>query len=355
MLLLQRVCCRQSFYLHISKNLVTENTCVAKKSTIANIEFLTKLLTRYILEEIIMRIGFLQRCNDLRIDFAKQVGFKSLELLVNIDSECLPGKDNWQKKADEIKEQFAEADLRISCIGGLYVNHLDEKEADKWAEFTRNVILLAEYMQVPVVAGFGGKLIDRPLEESIEPFKKVWTKHARFAEEHNIKIAFENCPMGTFHLPPGGNNCMCTPLMWEACFEAVGSDALGLEWDPSHLIGLMIDPIENLRAWSSRVYHVHAKDAKVYEFNMKRNGIFATGSVEHCMPGFGDTDWAQVVKELIRGGYRGDLNIEGWHDAVFNNRMESKGIPNDANIQLQGEDFGLILAYRYLSQFVDEP
>ncbi len=302
-----------------------------------------------------MRIGFLQRYDNLRIDFAKKVGFKSAELLVTPESDCLPGSTDWQKNAEKLQAKFSDSDIRISCIGGLYVNHLDEKDAQKFAEYTKNVILLAEYLKVPVIAGFGGKIIDKPLEESIEPFKQVWSKHAKFAEERGIRIAFENCPMGTFHLPPGGNNCVCTPLMWEACFDAVGSDALGLEWDPSHLIGMMIDPIANLRAWVSRVYHVHAKDAKVYPENLAKNGIYAPGSVEHCFPGFGDTDWAQVTKELIRGGYRGDMNIEGWHDRVYNGNMKPNGYPENLKIDTNGEDLGLILTYRHLAQFVDEP
>jgi sugar phosphate isomerase/epimerase len=291
-----------------------------------------------------MRIGFIQRYGQLRIDFAVRNGFKSLELAVVPEDYILPANNGWKDKASRLKADLDQAGLRISCIGGLYVNHFDKEKAEFFAAFTKNTIRLAEFLNVPTVAGFAGKLIDRPLEESIEPFKKVWSRHAKFAEDHGIKIAFENCPMGWHHLPPGGNNCLCTPLMWEACFNAVPSDALGLEWDPSHLIGLMIDPIQNLRAWASKVYHVHAKDAKVYRFNLDKNGIFAHGSVEHCMPGFGDTDWAQVVKELLRAGYRSDLNIEGWHDAVYNNGMTPTG-----------EDLGLILAYRHLSQFVDEP
>ncbi len=302
-----------------------------------------------------MRIGFLHRYESPRIEFAKQVGFKSAEVLVSMDSDCLPGNPSWEEKAEKLKSEFEDAGIRISCLGGLYLNHFDEEKKEQYAEFTRKVIQLAEKINVPVVAGFAGKLIDRPLEESVEPFKKVWSEHAKFAEDHNVKIAFENCPMGPYHLPPGGNNCMCTPRMWELCFNAVPSNALGLEWDPSHLIGLMIDPIENLRIWSSKVYHVHAKDAKVYDFNMRKYGIYAPGSVEHCFPGFGDTDWAQVIKELLRGGYRGDLNIEGWHDAVYNAHLQASGNPQNTKLSTDGEDIGLILAYKYLSQFVDEP
>jgi len=303
-----------------------------------------------------MRVGFMHRYGNLRIEFAREVGFKSAELIVPIDADCLPGRAGWKKPAQAVKEAFAEAGIRISCVGGPYVNHMDREQAAKFRKYTRSVILLAEYLGVSTVAGFAGKLVDRLLEDSIEPFKKIWSDHAAFAKAHGVRYAFEHCPMGRYHLPPGGNNCMCTPAMWEACFNAVDSDALGLEWDPSHLIGLLIDPIHNLKTWAGKVYHVHAKDAKIDRIALARFGLYAEKVCEHCFPGLGDTDWGQVVKELIRGGYRGDLNIEGWHDRVYHDRLtKPSGRPKGYALTRTPEDLGLVLSYRHLSQFVDEP
>ncbi|MDP8217356.1 MAG: hypothetical protein P9M03_01385, partial [Candidatus Theseobacter exili] len=62
---------------------------------------------------------------------------------------------------------------------------------------------------------------------------------------------------------------------------------------------------------------------------------------EHCFPGLGDTAWNLCIKELIRQGYSGDLNIEGWHDLVYRNTEERKK-----------EDDGLIISFRHLEQFV---
>jgi sugar phosphate isomerase/epimerase len=131
--------------------------------------------------------------------------------------------------------------------------------------------------------------------------------------------------------------------MWNRCFEAVPSDALGLEWDPSHLICHFIDPIPNIREFGHKIFHVHAKDAKVYQDILERFGIFHGGAIEHCFPGLGDCDWGLIVKELRRAGYHGDLNIEGWHDSVFRNHENGS----------QLEDHGLLIAQRYLSQYVD--
>jgi len=295
-----------------------------------------------------MRIGFMTPFDPERIEFARKNGFGCVELMTPEGADYLPGVAGWKDKADRVKAAFDQAGVRISCVAGFYMNHMDPDKADQAKQHTRAVMDLAKHLGVSVVAGFAGRVMDRPLDDSVEPFKKLWSEHARYATDRGLKIAFEHCPMGQHSLPPGGINCVCTPDMWGKCFDAAGSDALGLEWDPSHLVCMLIDPVLNLREWGHRAYHVHAKDAKVYPEVMARYGIFHPGSVEHCFPGLGDSDWAAIVKELHRAGYYGDLNIEGWHDAVFRDPRPERGQTGPAL-----EDAGLLIALRHLSPFVD--
>lgn len=298
-----------------------------------------------------MRIGFMMPHDGHRIAFAREHGFGCAELQVSPKDAFWPDRKDWKARADAVAEDFAGSGLRISCLAGFYgANTLaaDRAAAREAADVVRAIVRLAEQMGVGTVAGFAGRVMGEPLEASIRPFQKAWAPLAKFAEDHGVKVAFENCPMGAWHLPPGGNNAMCTPDMWDACFDAVPSPALGLEWDPSHLVGLFIDPIQNLRRYGPKVHHVHAKDAKVYPWILRDRGITGAGAVEHCMPGFGDTDFAQVVKELRRAGYDGDLNIEGWHDAVFRDAR-----PNRPGGRPGGEDEGLLLALQYLRPLVD--
>ncbi|HID11803.1 MAG TPA: sugar phosphate isomerase/epimerase [Candidatus Latescibacteria bacterium] len=202
------------------------------------------------------------------------------------------------KKALEVKEEYEGAGIEISCLAGFYVNHMDPEREEEYKDLVRKTILLAEKMGVEVVAGFAGRVPGLEPMECIPKFKEIWGEHAKFAQDHGAKIAFENCPMGRFHLPPGGINMMCLPDVWEAAFNEVPSDALGLEWDPSHLICMFIDPVANLRQFGS--------------------------------------------KELRRQGYDGGLDIEGWHDAVF---RDHPGGP-------RWEREGLLVALKYLSQWV---
>lgn len=290
-----------------------------------------------------MRIGFMMGYDPERIEFAKQHGFGCAELQVGPGCGFFPGDRDWQDKAGEVKHAFATAGLRISCLAAFYVNHLDDAHAAQNRQLVRNAILLAERLGVGVVGGFSGRVVDKDLHESLPKFREVWSEHAQFAADHGIRIAFEHCPMGWYNTPAHGTNMICTPAIWERAFNEVPSAALGLEWDPSHLVCLFIDPVANLRRFGSRVYHVHAKDAHVNQDLLAKYGLWHPGVTEHCFPGFGDTNWALVIKELLRQGYKGDLNIEGWHDAVYRNHsMAGRDL----------EDAGLLIALKHLAQFV---
>lgn len=306
-----------------------------------------------------MRIGFMSEYDKERIEFAKKNGFGSVELTTSYfkePPEYMPPADGWKDKAEALKADYDKAGIRISCIGAFYINHMDAKSEEAAKAVVRNTILFAEEIGVPVVAGFAGRIMGEPLEASLPRFKDIWGEHAKFADDHGVRIAFECCPMGAHNTPSGGNNCISTPDMYRKCLDSVDSEALGLEWDPSHLVPLLIDPVVNIREFGDRIYHVHAKGAHINRNIVARYGTWYPGVVEHCMPGFGDEDWGQIIKELRRAGYHGDLNIEGWHDQVFRN---SKGrMPEDIPDPARGpaapdlEDAGLLIAKKHLEQWI---
>jgi sugar phosphate isomerase/epimerase len=42
-------------------------------------------------------------------------------------------------------------------------------------------------------------------------------------------------------------------------------------------------------------------------------------------PGFGDSNWTDVISELRLASYSGAIDIEGWHDPVYRNALEMTG------------------------------
>jgi sugar phosphate isomerase/epimerase len=43
--------------------------------------------------------------------------------------------------------------------------------------------------------------------------------------------------------------------------------------------------------------------------------------VWHRTPGFGDTNWTDVISILRMNGYTSTIDIEGWHDPVYKGEL----------------------------------
>jgi sugar phosphate isomerase/epimerase len=316
-----------------------------------------------------MRIGFMTDANVPRLDWAAQNGFGSIEWNRFETSPVAPPHSHWQPFAEEFAGEVKARGLRISAIGALYKNPLDPKQTDYARTVFLRAIEVAAHIGVKTVCGFPGAVIElttnpkghNPVYQPFEPFLprllEFWEPLARIAADQGVRIAFEHCPMGPYHLPIMGFNMLAQPAMWERFFNETRCPNLGIEWDASHLICQFIDPVANLRKFGSRVFHVHAKDAFINRQLLEIYGPCHSGVAEHRMPGFGQANWAEIIHTLFRDGYDSDLNIEGWHDPVF--RDHDAAPPADvalAAINHQAgqklENAGLLLAKRALEQFV---
>jgi sugar phosphate isomerase/epimerase len=310
-----------------------------------------------------MKIGLVMDATPARLDAAARLGFRSLEWVAFENSPAAPPHADWKPFADQFAGSARERGLRLSAIGALYRNPLDPAQTDHArAVFTR-AFEVAAHLGVRTVAGFAGGVIEPQIhprggqpvytldETQLPRLLAFWEPLARRAADHGVRLAFEHCPQGSFRLPVQGYNLLAKPGLWERFFDASRCENLGLEWDPSHLICQFIDPVENLRRFGARVFHVHAKDAFVNRQLLELYGPCHPGVAEHRMPGFGQANWAEIVHQLLRAGYNSDLNIEGWHDPVLRDHPQEPGGPL-AGRQL--EDAGLAAARRHLAQFVPD-
>ncbi|CAN5821493.1 sugar phosphate isomerase/epimerase [soil metagenome] len=198
---------------------------------------------------------------------------------------------------------------------------IDRETLDSW----KRLIDHAHCFGADIVAGFTGRLRGKSVEESIPRFRKVFGSLANRAEDRGVRLCFENCHMGG-DWKTGDWNLAFSPHAWNLLFDAVPSRSVGLEWEPCHQMTSLIDPLPQLREWVGRIFHVHGKDANVLWDVVRRHGIHGPEPfVKHRTPGFGDTDWVQVISELRAGGFRGSIDIEGWHDAVYKDELEMTG------------------------------
>ena len=70
---------------------------------------------------------------------------------------------------------------------------------------------------------------------------RVWPEIVEHADAHGVKVTIENCPMiFSDDEWPGGHNIAWSPYIWRRIIAEWGG-TIGLNYDPSHLVWLMID------------------------------------------------------------------------------------------------------------------
>ena len=231
------------------------------------------------------------------------------------------GEVDITKLAVKVREIVDESGISISSLG-FYSNPL---QYEAHAQLLENCIDIADAFGTKTISTFAGALEGKSVEESMPVFKKVFRELTKRAEDKGVKIAIENCPMGGTW-----RSCTCNigfnPRAWEMMFDAVPSEALGLEWEPTHQMCQLIDPIPNLRTFANKVVHIHGKDATVNHDIIAEQGIIGPSeTVDSRFPGLGDTDWRRIFAILHGVNFQGSVSIEGYHDVYFNDEWEMTG------------------------------
>lgn len=272
-----------------------------------------------------LRIGTMVKCNATDVGgYVRQIlphGFESLQPFF---WQRLGGAD-LPRLAAEIRDAIGDRDVTISTLG-MFGNPLEDEPEDRetlagW----KALIDHAHLFGATTIAGFTGRIRGRPIEESLPRFKEVWGELARRAADRGLRIAFENCAMDG-NWVAGDWNIAHNPDAWEMMFNLLPQENLGLEWEPCHQMVYLIDPLPQIRKWGSRIFHVHGKDATIRWQVIREHGIFGREPfVFMRTPGFGDSNWADVISELRLAGYRGSIDIEGWHDPVYRDALEMTG------------------------------
>ena len=134
-----------------------------------------------------------------------------------------------------------------------------------------------------------------------------------YANDQGVRITIENCPMIFSHDEwPAGNNIAWSPYIWRRIIEQWGG-TIGLNYDPSHLVWLMIDQERFIREFGPHILHVQAKDVEI-----DRDGLYERGTLSSAasagrsrgFPGLGEANWGRIFAALWRAGYDGDVIIE---------------------------------------------
>jgi sugar phosphate isomerase/epimerase len=216
-------------------------------------------------------------------------------------------------QARETAAEIADKGLSISGLG-FYPNplHPDAAHREEVIGHLKHVITAAEKMDVPLVNTFMGGDAAKSVDENWQVALEIWPDIVSFARDHGRQLTIENCPM-IFSRDewPAGHNIAWSPLIWRRILEQWGG-TVGLNYDPSHLVWLMIDQERFITEFGPHILHFQAKDLMIDRDGLYERGTLSAGIGWQIprVPGLGDVDWRIVFRALYRVGYAGDCIIE---------------------------------------------
>jgi sugar phosphate isomerase/epimerase len=276
-----------------------------------------------------MKLGMLTACLpnwDLgRIaDFASEQGFERLEVAVwpkvggrDFEASHLPVATFTAEDAAATREILDRTGLEISALAYYENNlHQDLARRSEIRSHLKHAIDAAAKLEVPYVGTFIGRDMTKSVRENMAIGNQVLPELIDYAGERGVKLIIENCVMEGWHPDGYPGNLAYSPELW----EWVTGLGFGLNWDPSHLTWIGIDPVETILPFAEHIVHAQAKDLELFPRDRNQYGFFGLvdkgdnpwdmGWWRFRVPGRGVVDWPHVVDRLYEAGFDGTLSVE---------------------------------------------
>ncbi|HZZ27510.1 MAG TPA: sugar phosphate isomerase/epimerase [Pirellulales bacterium] len=190
------------------------------------------------------------------------------------------------------------------------------------ADELKNTAKAAQKLGVSVVNGFTGSSIwhllysfpptpSAMIDDGFQQFAQRWNPILDVFAECGVRFALEVHP----------TEIAFDIYTAQRALQAIGKrEEFGFNFDPSHLLWQGIDPVEFIRAFPDRIYHVHVKDAITLLDG--RTGILGSHlnfgdprrGWEFRSPGRGAVNFEEIIRALNQAGYNGPLSVE-WEDS----------------------------------------
>jgi len=242
----------------------------------------------------------------------------------------------------KIKEVIDRSGVHISALQ-VTQNHIAADPGDRAREnaYFLKAIELAGKLGVPHIGTASGKDPKKSLTQQVDEIVRVYNeKYFAACEKHHVRILWEPWP--------GGPNVATSPVGFETLFKGFGnSPFVGLQYDPSHLVWQMMDPIQTARDFADKIYDVHLKDTEIRWPILRRGGINPVDDADWWrfrLPGLGSIDWPAFFTVLQDVGYTGAMSVEH-EDSLYDP-------PGGEGDFTEGCKTGFRMAYRYLKQYV---
>ncbi len=232
--------------------------------------------------------------------------------------------------ADRVGAKAIKAGFRLGSIDLVeWSKMISPDKATRQAAVERNVAYIKACGALGPMNHFVVMLPEKPELKRAENFAFMVESYGQLAstlEEQKAKIVIEGWP--------GPGALCCTPESYGAFFRECSSPAFGVNYDPSHLIRMGIDPVRFLREFAPRVHHVHGKDTELIDEALYLYGnlqeptlgqphAFGEMCWRYTLPGHGCARWTEIFRVLADAGYAGAVSIE-LEDENFNGTVEGE-------------------------------
>jgi sugar phosphate isomerase/epimerase len=276
-----------------------------------------------------MKLGFLTACLPDRsleeiVQLAREHQFDALEVAAWPDLGNRPFTATHLKaegfgdgEAEKVRTLFSDNGLTLSSLA-FYDNNLHPNPVERQAinDHVLALVDAAALLGCPTVGTFIGRDPGRTVSENLRMAEKVFAPLVDRAGERGVKLVIENCVMEGWHPDGYPGNLAYSPELWEWMFSL----GLYLNYDPSHLLWMGIDPVAAVQPYVDKVAHAQAKDAQIFPDRRNRYGYpgiavdrkdpWDVGWWRYRVPGLGEVDWVRVVDALYEGGFDGVLSVE---------------------------------------------
>ena len=290
------------------------------------------------------KLGILGNFSEDNIDFAAKERFGSIGLWANPKTVLDCSASVTSQTVDRVRSTISRSGLRLSVLGNTQNHIAPELDARaRGIQYFQKVIELAGALGVPHVGTASGTIPGKRLDDQVQEIVRVYNEqYFPLCQKHKVRILWE--PWA------GGPNIATGPVGYEALFKAFGnSPHIGLQFDPSHLVWQMMDPIQCARDFIDKIYDVHLKDTEILWPVLRKTGINPLNRARWWrfrLPGSGSINWAGFFTVLMDAGYEGAMNIEH-EDDLYAPSYEGDNFG-------EGYKTGFRVAHRYLKQFVPE-
>ncbi len=279
------------------------------------------------------RVGFRRGWSEWQKDLPKLAAWAKAQDFAAIDVGQLPRAD---------LETITKAGLSIGTIdlawGELASPDAGKRKAaaEKNAAYIASVADLCKVFFTVVIP----EQHDRKRSENFAFAVDGYGQLCGAIAKHGACVAIEGYPGGFPHM----SSLACTPADYRALLKEL--PLAMINFDPSHLVRMGIDPVRFLKEFAPRVRHVHGKDTEIfdeeiYEHGWTQNPTFAKGhgfgSIywRYTIPGHGQVRWIRCMELLKAANFAGCVSIE----------LEDERYNTDE----AGEKRGLIAGRNYLS------